>query len=139
MSHSTLNAYLTFPGTCDEALKFYEQTFHATREFAMTHGESPMKDQVEPEWRDKIIHASLRIGDSVLMASDAPPNFYKKPQGFAVSITLSVEEAERVFPLLAEGGRIEMPIQKTFWAERFGSVNDRFGTPWMVTGGHDPE
>jgi PhnB protein len=129
-----LNAYLTFPGSCEQAIQFYAKLFHGEVQFLMKHGDSPMKDRVPPEWRDKVIHCTLRIGQSSLMASDAPPDRYEIPTGFAVSITLSVAEAERTFPLLAEGGTITMPLQQTFWAPRFGTVTDRFGTPWMVSG-----
>ena len=134
-----LNVYLTFPGTCEQALSFYETVFHGKRESLMKHGETPMKEHVSADWQDKVIHAVLRIGDGSLMASDAPPQMYKTPQGFSVSIILSVDEAERVFPLLADGGKIAMALQETFWAQRFGSVTDRFGTPWMITGGHQPK
>lgn len=134
-----LNPYLNFPGTCAEAIKFYERLFHGKVEQLMTHGETPMKERVPAEWQDKVIHTTLKIGDSVLMASDAPPSMYKRPQGFSVSLTLPLSEAERTFPLLAEGGEITMPLQKTFWAERFGAVTDRYGIPWMITGDHQPK
>jgi PhnB protein len=134
-----LNAYLNFPGTCEQAIKFYERVFHGKLESIMKHGETPMKERVSADWQDKVIHCTLRIGDGVLMASDAPPQMYKTPQGFAVSLTLSVEEAARVFPLLGEGGNITMPLQETFWAKRFGAVTDRYGIPWMITGGHEPK
>jgi PhnB protein len=134
-----LNTYLTFPGTCEQAIAFYARVFQGEIESSMKHGDTPMKEHVGPDWQDKIIHTVLRIADGVLMASDAPPQMYKTPQGFSVSITLPTAEAERIFPLLAEGGKVEMPLQNTFWAERFGSLTDRFGTPWMITGGHQPK
>ncbi|HEX5655870.1 MAG TPA: glyoxalase/bleomycin resistance/extradiol dioxygenase family protein [Polyangiales bacterium] len=134
-----LNAYLNFPGSCEQAIAFYAKVFRGEIESSHKHGETPMKDHVSAAWRDKIIHTTLRIGDGVLMASDAPPEMYKPPQGFAVSITLDVSEAERVFPLLGEGGTITMPLQETFWAQRFGAITDRYGIPWMITGGHQPK
>jgi PhnB protein len=133
-----LNPYLHFPGTCEQAITFYAKVFNGKIESSTRHGETPMKEHVGPDWQDKLVHATVRIGDSVLMASDAPPQMYKAPQGFAVSITLSAAEAQRVFPQLAEGGHVNMPLQKTFWAELFGALTDRFGTPWMITGGHQP-
>ncbi len=132
-----INTYLTFPGNCEQAITFYAKVFQGKVEFSMKHGETPMKDQLGPEWQDKIVHSTVRIGDNVLMASDAPPQYYKTPQGFSVSVTLSLDEAERVFNALADGGTVNMPFAKTFWAERFGAVVDRFGTPWMITGGHE--
>lgn len=134
-----LNAYLNFPGTCEQAIAFYAKVFNGKIESSMKHGDTPMKEHVGPDWQDKIIHTVLQIGDGILMASDAPPQMYKPPQGFSVSITLPTAEAERIFPLLSEGGTITMPLQQTFWAERFGALTDRFGTPWMVTGGHQPK
>jgi PhnB protein len=134
-----LNAYLHFPGSCAQAIEFYAKTFQGTVESLVKHGDTPMKDHVGPDWQDKIVHCVVRIGDGALMASDAPPQMYKVPQGFSVSLTLSTAEAQRVFPLLAEGGHVNMPLQKTFWAEQFGAVTDRFGIPWMITGGHEPK
>jgi PhnB protein len=98
-----------------------------------THGESPMKDQVPPDWRDKVIHARLTIGNTVLMGSDAPPSHYAAPQGIYVSISVSEPaEAERMFKALSDRGRVDMPFQKTFWSPGFGMAVDRFGIPWMV-------
>ena len=92
-----------------------------------------MADQTPREWRDKVMHARLIVGDEVLMGSDAPPDRYEPMKG--ITVTLGVDEpadAERIFSALAEGGTVQMPIQQTFWAARFGMLTDRFGTPWMV-------
>jgi PhnB protein len=125
--------YLNFRGQCAEAFKFYAQTFGGQITFMQTHADSPMKDQVPADWQDKIMHATLQIGDRTLMGSDAPPNYYGTPQGMAVSIgSLSVVEGERIFKALAEKGNVTMPFQKTFWSPGFGMVTDRFGIPWMV-------
>jgi PhnB protein len=92
-----------------------------------------MEKMVPAEWRKKIIHARLKLGDKVLMASDCPPEHYVKPQGFSVNLDFkSSAEAERVFNALAEKGSVQMPLQQTFWAAKFGMVTDRFGTPWMI-------
>ena len=89
-----------------------------------------------PEWQDKILHASLKIGDTVLMGSDAPPERYEKPKGFSVSLVLDdTGEAERIFKTLSEGGSVQMPIQQTFWAARFGMLTDRYAIPWMINCG----
>ena len=85
------------------------------------------------EWRKKILHARLTVGDQALMGSDAPPERYDKPQGFSVSLNVDKPaEAERIFRALSENGKVQMPLEQTFWAVRFGMCVDRFGTPWMV-------
>lgn len=128
-----IDPYLNFNGNCDEAFNFYEKAFGGTIEFRMTHGESPMAAQVGPDWQTKIMHISLRAGDRVLMGSDVPPQYFNKPQGFAVSFTAKDKaEAERVFNALAEKGQVTMPLGETFWSPAFGMVTDRFGIPWMV-------
>ena len=88
---------------------------------------------VPADWGSKVMHASLFVGDNVLMASDAPPDQFKSMQGFSVSFQVDdPAEADRVFNALAEGATVTMPIAETFWASRFGMLTDRFGTPWMV-------
>jgi PhnB protein len=88
---------------------------------------------VPAEWRSKILHARLVVGDQVLMGSDAPPDRQQKPQGFSLSISINdPAEAERVFHALVENGTVTMPFGETFWAVRFGMLVDRFGIPWMI-------
>ena len=90
------------------------------------------EEETPPEHRDRIIHVRLVAGDNVLMGGDVPPGA-PVPQGFSLSIQVdSVQEADRIFNALVEGGRTTMPLGPTFWAERFGMLVDRFGTPWMV-------
>jgi PhnB protein len=128
-----LNAYLNFKGDCAEAFKFYERTFGGKITFQQTFGDSPMKGDVPPEWSGKLMHVTLEVGPASIMGSDAPPDRYLKPQGFSVSLTVGKpEEADRIFEALATGGTVQMPIQETFWAPRFGMVMDRFGIPWAV-------
>jgi PhnB protein len=128
-----LNPYLSFNDECEAAFKFYEQCLGGKIDVMMTYGESPMADQTPPEKLDKIMHASLMVGDTILMGSDAPSQFFEKPQGFSVSLVFDDSvEAERIFNALAENGTVQMPIQETFWADRFGMLVDRFGTPWMI-------
>jgi PhnB protein len=125
--------YLNFNGECETAFRFYERVLGGRIEAIMTHGESPIADQVPPAWHKRILHARLVVGDAVLMASDSPPEHYTKPSGIYVSISLEdPAEADRIFYALAENGTITMPIEKTFWAARFGMLVDRFGIPWMV-------
>ncbi len=125
--------YLNFNGDCAEAFRTYQRIIGGELEL-MTHGDSPMADQTPPESRDRIMHARLVIGDAVLMASDAPPEYYQKPQGNYVSLGVGEPaEAERIFRELSEGGTVQMPFEKTFWASGgFGMFVDRFGIPWMV-------
>jgi PhnB protein len=128
-----VNPYLFFNGQCEEAFKFYERTLGGKIEAIMTHAGTPVEQHVPPEWRDKVLHARLKVGDFALMGSDAPPDRYAKPQGFSVSLQVEKPaDAERIFQALAERGTVQMPLEKTFWAARFGMLVDRFGTPWMV-------
>jgi len=125
--------YLFFNGNCAEAFKFYEQCFGGKIEALLTHSGTPAAEHVPAEWQEKILHARMSLGDQVLMASDAPPGRYSRPQGFSVSISVSeVSRAERIFNALSAGGEVTMPFEKTFWAERFGMCTDRFGIPWMI-------
>jgi PhnB protein len=127
-----LNAYLHFNGNCEEAFKFYEQATGGKIEMKSTFGDTPMAAQM-PAMKDKIVHVRLRIGDTVLMGSDAPPERFEKPQGFSLSLSAKTNaEAERLFHALSAGGQIHMPMAQSFFAERFGMLADKFGIPWMV-------
>ncbi|MDB5985635.1 MAG: glyoxalase/bleomycin resistance protein/dioxygenase [Nevskia sp.] len=128
-----ITPYLHFNGQCEAAFKFYEQCLGGKILMMMNHGESPMAGEVPVDWHAKIMHARMSVGEVLLMGSDAPPDRYETPRGFSVSLgTDTAAEAERIFNRLAAGGTVQMPIQPTFWAERFGMVVDRFDIPWMV-------
>ena len=128
-----LHPYLYFNGNCEAAFKFYEQHLGGKIEAMMTHAGTPAEAQTPPEWRDKILHARMTVGGTVLMASDAPPGHYQVPQGFSVSLNLKdAAEADRIFDALSKNGNVIMPIQKTFWATRFAMFTDSFGVPWMI-------
>ena len=128
-----LNPYLTFNGQCETAFKFYERSLGGKIEAMLPHAGTPVEEHVPAEWRSKILHARLIVGDEVLMGSDAPPERYEQPKGFSVSLqTKDPAEAERIFSALATNGTVRMPLQKTFWAARFGMLVDQFGIPWMV-------
>jgi PhnB protein len=136
MKTMQLITYLNFNGTCAEAFKFYQKVLEGELIAMFTHGESPMADQAPPELRDKVMHAALKVGDAMIMGSDAMGEMFNRPQGFAVSIMIDdVARGERIFAALAEGGTVRMALDKTFWAERFGDLVDRFGIPWMVSAG----
>lgn len=127
----SVNPYLTFPGTCAEALTFYENALGAAVNMRPTHAETPAPGN--PEWSAKIMHANFTILGTQLMASDAPPGMYRKPAGFRVALNLTEpDKAKTWFDALAAGGTVDMPLQKTFWASAFGMVTDRFNIPWMV-------
>jgi PhnB protein len=128
-----LNPYLTFNGNCETAFKFYEKVLGGKILAMMPHEGTPAAGHVPAEWRKKIIHARMTIGEQLLMASDAPPDRYEPMKGFSVNITVKdPAEADRIFAALSESGTVKMAIQETFWAVRFGMLVDQFGTPWMV-------
>jgi PhnB protein len=125
--------YLNFNGDCEAAFKLYERVLGGQIVAMMTHGDSPIANEVPSAWHNRIIHACLKVGEAMLMASDTPPEHYEKPAG--VYVNLSVEdpaEADRIFYALADQGTVVMPIERTFWAQRFGMLVDRYGTPWMI-------
>lgn len=136
MKESLIQPYLFFGGRCEEALAFYRQALGAEIEFLMYHKDSPdapPPGMLQPGFENKVMHASVRIGSTVLMASDGcgpGPGF----SGFSLSIAMpTASDVDRAFAALADGGQITMPPTKTFWAGRFGMVTDRFGIGWMVT------
>jgi PhnB protein len=131
-----LNPYLVFDGTTAEAMRFYQRVLGGKLDM-VTHAETLPPDQVPPGYGSKIMHASLDLGGSVLMAADWAINGpYEGMRNFSVSLMYdSAAEAQPIFDALSEAGNVTMPFQKTFWAEGFGMVTDRFGTPWMVNAG----
>ncbi|MBI4724204.1 MAG: VOC family protein [Rhodomicrobium sp.] len=128
-----LNPYLHFDGRCDEAFKFYEKVLGGKISAMFAFEGSPAAEHVPPEWRGKIMHASLDANGQILMGCDTPPGRYEEPKGFSVTLNVAkVADAERMFEALAENGKVRMPLEQTFWAARFGMVTDRFGIPWMI-------
>jgi PhnB protein len=128
------NPYLLFDGNCEAAFQFYEQAIGAKTLSMMRYDGSPIECQMPADWKGKVLHARLGLGNTVVMASDCPPGRYDKPKG--ISMTLNFDkpaEAESIFHALAEGGTVTMPIEKTFFAERFGMLADKFGIPWMIS------
>jgi PhnB protein len=126
--------YLFFDGRCEEAVEFYRKALGAEVTMLMRFKDSPEPPpMVPPGAENKVMHMSLRIGDSPVLASDGrcqgQPNF----QGFSLSLTASSDaEADRLFNSLADGGQVQMPLAKTFFSSRYGMVADRFGVSWMV-------
>ncbi len=133
---SNLDPYLFFNGNCAEAMQFYERTLGGKLEM-MKAKESPAAGKTPPGNDDKVLHSRLDFDGGVLMASDwMDSKPYPAMGGFSVSVIYTqVEDAKRVYDTLSKGGKITMPLGKTFWVESFGMVVDRFGTPWMISGG----
>lgn len=131
-----VQTYLFFDGRCEEAIAFYRSALGAELTMLMRYKESPDAPPpgvVPPGSENKVMHASLRIGDTVMMASDGRCQGKPTFQGFSLSITVANEtEADWVFSALADGGQVQMPLGKTFFSPRFGMVADRFGVSWMV-------
>lgn len=128
--------YLFFDGRCEEAAEFYRAALGAEITMQMRFKDSPQPAQpgmIPPGAEDKIMHMSLRIGDTTVMASDGRCLGTPAFQGFALSLTVADDaQAERLFATLGEGGQVQMPLTKTFFSPRFGMVADRFGVSWMV-------
>jgi PhnB protein len=131
-----VQSYLFFDGRCEEAIEFYKSALGAEVEMLMRVKESPEPPPPgvhPPGSGDKIMHASLRIGDAHVMASDGRCQGKPMFQGFALSIAVkATADADRLFNALAQGGQIQMPLAKTFFSPRFGMVGDRFGVLWMI-------
>jgi PhnB protein len=132
-SNRIVQPYLFFDGRCDEALEFYRKAIGAEVTALMRFKESPEPNACPGASPDKVMHASFRIGETTIMASDGRctgrPNF----QGFSLSITVPTEaDADRYFGALADGGQVQMPLAKTFFTSRFGMLTDRFGVGWMI-------
>ena len=125
--------YLTFDGRCEEALAFYEKALGAKVEMLMRVKDSPDAGACAGVAPDKVMHSCLRIGDTAIMASDGYAKGQPRFEGFSLSINAADDEdAKRRFNALADGGQVQMPLAKTFFASSFGMVADRFGVSWMV-------
>jgi PhnB protein len=132
-----VESYLFFNGNCEQAIEFYRKALGAEVEMIMRYKESPepaLPGTVPPGFEDKIMHASFRIGQTRVMASDGCAADKPAFEGFSLSLTVADErEADRAFAALAKGGQVRMPLAKTFWCARFGMLEDRFGVGWMVS------
>lgn len=135
MKNNLIQPYLFFGGRCEEALEFYKRALGAQVEMLVRFKDSPEPPPpgtVPQGYENKIMHATLKIGDAIVMGSDGcgeQPKF----DGFSLSLTVKTEaEAERAFAGLAEGGKVGMPLGKTFWSPKFGMLTDKFGVGWMI-------
>ena len=128
-----IEAYLSFEGRADEAIEFYRKALGAEVTMLMRFKEAPVEAQVTPESKDKVMHASLRIGESQLLMSDGYCSGKSSFQGTSLSLTVKDEaEAEQRFKALSDGGKVVLALHKSFFARSFGIVADRFGVQWMV-------
>jgi PhnB protein len=128
-----MSPYLSFKGQCEAAFTFYEQCLGGQLGTVFRYAGSPFADQVPAAWQDKVMHGSLTLGDQVLLGADIAPDHYEEPKGFSLSLQIkSTTDGERIFHELGKDGRVVVPLEKTFWAVRFGMVVDRFGIPWLI-------
>jgi PhnB protein len=128
--------YLLFNGNCREAFEFYARLFDGQIAGLVTYRDMPGAP-VPEDWLDKVMNVQLSIGDQLISASDAPPQYRSEMGGFYVSMNLDdLGRAERMFNALADGGSVNLPFAPTAWAKGFGMVRDRFATPWMISSGN---
>jgi PhnB protein len=136
-----LNAYISFDGNCAEAMQFYETVLEGKLEAMMKNSQSPMAGQLPPGSADLVMHARLVLDNGVLMAGDAMPgcSAYEGMKGFSLTLTYpDATQARDVFARLSEGGKVTMAMEASFWADAFGMLVDRYGTPWIINGGMKP-
>jgi PhnB protein len=126
--------YLSFEGRCEEALEFYKKAVGAEVTMLMRFGESPDKSMLSPGSEKKVMHSSVKIGDSVVMATDGRNTGKANFTGISLSITANNDaDAKRYFEALSAGGQVQLPLTKTFFASSFGMLADKFGVSWMVS------
>ncbi len=134
-----LHTYLNYGGNCEQAFRFYEKHLGGKVTIMMTQAEQPNAKDVRPDQKDAILYARMSIGQTDLMGSDVTSERFQPMRSVYLSLSLdSIDEAERIFDLLSDGGEIFMPMQETFFAFRFAMLGDRFGTPWMIINERTP-
>lgn len=137
-----IEPYLFFNGHCDAAIDFYKRVFGAEQVLLMRYRDSPEAPPMAlpPGWEDKVMHASVQIGETMLMASDGCVDGTAEFKGVSLSVTMpDADTAAKVFTALADGGEVTMPLRNTFFAPRFGMVTDRFGIGWMISVREQPD
>jgi PhnB protein len=128
-----LHTYLNYGGNCEQAFLFYEQHLGGKVTMLMRHGEQPNLDNVPKGWAHAVLHAPSHLGGTELLGADIPPDRFQPMRSAYLSLTVdSVDEAERVYALLMDGGQVFMKMEETFFARRFAMLRDRFGTSWML-------
>jgi PhnB protein len=128
-----LYTYLNYGGNCRQAFEFYAQNLGGKLTSIQTHGEIPNNDAIPADWKDKVLHARLDLGETMLMGADIPPDRFQPMRSAYLSLVVdTIDEAERIYALLTQSGEIFMPMNETFFAHRFAMFRDRFGTSWML-------
>jgi PhnB protein len=128
-----LAQHLTFAGDCEEAFKLYSEIFGGTILGVRKYADSPLGSQVPTDWQQKVIFASLKVGNDLLHGTDHLPDQYRRPEGFYVSLHIrESEDAARIFRSLSQGGTVRVSLQETFWSTHFALFVDRFGIPWEI-------
>jgi PhnB protein len=128
-----LHTYLNYGGNCEQAFRFYEQHLGGKITMMMTHGQQPNAKDVPPAQTNAMLHARMNIGETELLGADVPPERFQRMRSVYLSLSVSsIEEAERIYALLSDGGQIFMPMEETFFAFRFAMLRDKFGTSWMI-------
>ncbi|HSY73883.1 MAG TPA: VOC family protein [Dongiaceae bacterium] len=129
----SIQPYLIFNGRCEEAIEFYRKALGAEVAMLLRFKDAPDPSMCTPGSENKVMHASLRAGETIILASDGRCTGEMSFAGFSLSLTLkNVTDADRFFAALSDGGQVQMPLDKTFFSPRFGMVTDRFGVSWMV-------
>ena len=130
------NISLSFNGNCAEAIRFYEKSLRGKILFELTWGDSPLAKDAPPMWLTKICHSTLIVGDTTYHGVDLLPGTYEPPRGFSIVLDVDdIGEAEHLFAVLGDKGAVNVPLQETFWARRYGKVVDRFGIAWEINCG----
>ena len=128
-----VNTYLNYGGNCAEAFRFYEEHLGGRIGMMMKHSDMPDPSKVISGMENAVLHATITIGETMLMASDVPADRWKPMRSVYLALNVASDaDAERLFALLAEGGEVFMPMQETFFASRFAQLRDKFGTSWML-------
>jgi PhnB protein len=126
-----MTTYVNFAGRCADAFHFYEKELGGEIGMMLTHAQSPEPRQVDPEWKNAVLHARITIGGLELMGADIPDAAPMRSAYLSLQVDTDTQ-AERIFSALADDGRVFMPMQETFFATRFGQLQDRFGVNWMI-------
>jgi PhnB protein len=128
-----LYTYLNYGGNCRQAFEFYAKHLGGRITMMVTHAEQPNADRVPADWKNAVLHARLELGDTFVLGTDIPPEHFQPMRSAYLTIMAdSVDDAERIYALLGDGGQIFMPMKEDFFAERFAMLRDRFGTSWML-------